>query len=129
MNSRSRSRVVVIGGGFGGLFAVRELRRGPVDVTLVDQSEHHLFQPLLYQCATGILSEGQITAPLRRLLRKYSNVECQMAKVIDIDVAERKVHCLRPLGEHFDLEYDYLIVAAGVEQSYFGHDEFAPPAH
>ncbi len=118
-------KVVVIGGGFAGLFAVRELARGPFDITLIDQSEHHLFQPLLYQCATGILSEGQITTPLRRVLRKYSNVTCEMAKVVDVDVAERKVRCVRPLGEEFDVGYDHLVVAAGVEQSYFGHDEFA----
>jgi NADH:ubiquinone reductase (H+-translocating) len=118
-------RVVIVGGGFAGLFAARALRRATCQVTLVDQSEHHLFQPLLYQCATGILSEGQITAPLRRVLRKFRNVECEMAKVIDIDPTERRACCLRPLGEEFDLHYDYLIMAAGVEQTYFGHDEFA----
>jgi NADH dehydrogenase len=115
----------VVGGGFAGLYAVRELRRSPCAVTLVDRSEHHLFQPLLYQCATGILSEGQITAPLRRLFRKDKNVECLMAKVIDLDPASRKVTCVRPLGERIQLDYDYLVIAAGVEQSYFGHDEFA----
>lgn len=120
-----RVRVVVVGGGFAGLFAVRELRRGPFDITLVDKSEHHLFQPLLYQCATGILSEGQITTPLRRVLHKHPNVECEMAKVTGVDMVERKVTCVRPLGEEFDLAYDHLIVAAGVEQSYFGHDEYA----
>jgi NADH dehydrogenase len=117
--------VVVVGGGFGGLFAVGALRRGPFDITLVDQSEHHLFQPLLYQCATGILSEGQITAPLRRLFAKDENVECVMAKVIDLDPGQRSVTCVRPLGEQVELGYDYLVVAAGVEQSYFGHEEFA----
>lgn len=122
---RQRIRVVVVGGGFAGLFAVRELRRAPFDITLVDQSEHHLFQPLLYQCATGILSEGQITTPLRRVLCKYRNVTCEMAKVVDVDTVERKARCVRPLGEEIDLGYDHLIVATGVEQSYFGHDEFA----
>ena len=86
-----RSQVVVIGGGFGGLYAVRALRRGPCDITLVDRSEHHLFQPLLYQCATGILSEGQITAPLRQLSAKDANVECVMAKVVDLDPGQRSV--------------------------------------
>jgi NADH:ubiquinone reductase (H+-translocating) len=118
-------RVVVIGGGFAGLFAVRALRRGPFAITLIDRSEHHLFQPLLYQCATGILSEGQITAPLRRVLRHHSNVECVMAKAVDVDAASRKVISRRPLGDEIETEYDYLIVAAGVRQSYFGHDEFA----
>jgi NADH dehydrogenase len=123
--SQVRRRVVVVGGGFAGLFAVRALRRGPFAITLVDQSEHHLFQPLLYQCATGILSEGQITAPLRRVLRHYGNVECVMAKAVDVDASEHKLICQRPLGERLELDYEYLIVAAGVEQSYFGHDEFA----
>jgi len=118
-------RVVVVGGGFAGVFAVRQLRRARCSVTLVDQSEHHLFQPLLYQCATGILSEGQITAPLRGLFRKDKNVECLMAKVTELDAGARKVTCIRPLGEHIELDYDYLVIAAGVEQSYFGHDEFA----
>jgi NADH:ubiquinone reductase (H+-translocating) len=123
--AQARTRVVVVGGGFAGSAAVHELRRGRCDITLVDRSEHHLFQPLLYQCATGILSEGQITVPLRRSLRKYPNVECEMAKVTGVDVAGRKVSCVRPMGERADLDYDYLIVAAGVEQSYFGHEEFA----
>jgi NADH:ubiquinone reductase (H+-translocating) len=118
-------RVVIVGGGFGGLFAARALRHGPASVTLIDRAEHHLFQPLLYQCATGILSEGQITAPLRRVLRKHKNVECVLAEVTGIDAAARRVQCLRPLGEQLEFGYDYLIVAAGVSQSYFGHDEFA----
>ncbi len=125
MSSANVPRVVIVGGGFAGLFAARTLRRAPCQVTLVDQSEHHLFQPLLYQCATGILSEGQISAPLRRVLQKYRNVECEMAKVTDLDPVGRKVCCIRPLGEEFDLSYDYLIMAAGVEQTYFGHDEYA----
>jgi NADH:ubiquinone reductase (H+-translocating) len=118
-------RVVIVGGGFAGLFAARELRRAPVEVTLIDQSEHHLFQPLLYQCATGILSTGQITTPLRRLLRKHANTEVLMARVVDIDPDDRTVVCQRPFGEGFDVGYDYLIIAAGLVQSYFGHDEFA----
>ncbi len=125
MSGEQRRRVVVIGGGFAGLFAVRGLRRGPFDVTLVDQSEHHLFQPLLYQCATGILSEGQITAPLRKLLSGHRNTECVMARAIDVDPGRRVVICERPLGERVEIGYDYLVVAAGVQQSYFGHDEYA----
>ncbi len=128
MDDQARRRVVIVGGGFGGLFAVRALRRGPFAITLIDQSEHHLFQPLLYQCATGILSEGQITAPLRRVLRNEANVECVMARAVDVDPQARKVICHRPLGSPLEADYDYLIVAAGVEQSYFGHDEFRPIA-
>jgi NADH:ubiquinone reductase (H+-translocating) len=121
-------RVVIVGGGFAGLFAVRMLARAPVQVTLVDRAEHHLFQPMLYQCATGILSEGKIAAPLRQLLAKHGNVEFVIAEVTGIDAGRRQVVARRPLGEQVEFGYDYLIVAAGVRQSYFGHDEYAPIA-
>src|SRR3984957_5009383 len=117
-------RVLIIGGGFGGLFAARALGR-EVSVTLVDRAHHHLFQPLLYQCATGILSEGQIAAPLRSVLKKYRNVESVMAEVTGIDVGARRVIAVRPGGDRIEFGYDDLIVAAGMRQSYFGHDEFA----
>jgi NADH dehydrogenase len=116
---------VIVGGGFAGLFAARALRKAAVDVTLVDRAAHHLFQPLLYQCATGILSEGQITAPLRDLLKKHKNVECLLAEVEEIDVTARRLGAARPGGGRIELPYDHLIVAAGVKQSYFGHDEYA----
>jgi len=116
---------VIVGGGFAGLFAARMLARAPVQVTLIDRAEHHLFQPLLYQCATGILSEGKIAAPLREVLRRHANVECVMAEVTGVDPDARRVHVRRPLGQPAEFGYDYLIVAAGVQQSYFGHDEFA----
>jgi NADH dehydrogenase len=125
MPEEARPRVVIVGGGFAGLFATRALRRAPVKITLIDRAEHHLFQPLLYQCATGILSEGKIAAPLREVLRKHANVECVMAEVTGIDTGGRRVHAKRPLGQSLEFGYDYLIVAAGVAQSYFGHDEFA----
>src|SRR5215472_14142762 len=118
-------RVVIIGGGFAGLFAIRALRRAPVQVTLIDRRQHHLFQPLLYQCATGILSEGKISAPLRNVLRRQRNAECVLAEVTGIDPGRRQVKARRPLGQQAEFGYDYLIVAAGVQQSYFGHDEFA----
>jgi NADH:ubiquinone reductase (H+-translocating) len=117
-------RVVIIGGGFGGLFAARALGRG-VSVTLIDREHHHLFQPLLYQCATGILSEGQIAAPLRSVLKRHKNVECVMAEVTGIDTEGRRVIAVRPEGGRLEFGYDDLIVAAGMRQSYFGHDEFA----
>src|SRR5271169_6034080 len=119
------ARVVIVGGGFAGLFAARALRSGPFSVTLIDRTSQHVFQPLLYQCATGILSEGQITAPLRRLFRKHHNLECISAEAVNIDAARRRLICLRPLGEAIEVPYDHLIVAAGVRQSYFGHDELA----
>ncbi|NUP34458.1 MAG: NAD(P)/FAD-dependent oxidoreductase [Streptomycetaceae bacterium] len=122
----TRPKVVIIGGGFGGLFAARALRRSPVDVTVVDRAGHHLFQPLLYQCATGILSEGQIAVPLRALFKHHRNTEVILAEVFDFDAEGRTVLARRPGGERVDLPYDHLIVAAGVHQSYFGHDEFAP---
>jgi NADH:ubiquinone reductase (H+-translocating) len=118
-------KVVIIGGGFAGLFAARALRRAPCSVTLVDQTAEHVFQPLLYQCATGILSEGQITAPLRKLFKGHPNLDCITAEALDVDVARHVVICRRPLGERLEIPYDHLIVAAGVQQSYFGHDEFA----
>src|SRR5690348_10490098 len=124
-DSHGQPRVVIVGGGFAGLFAARALRRAPVQVTLIDSSEHHLFQPLLYQCATGILSEGKIAAPLRDVLRRHRNVEYVLAEVTGIDPQRRAVLAKRPFGERFEVGYDYLIVAAGVEQSYFGHDEYA----
>jgi NADH:ubiquinone reductase (H+-translocating) len=122
---KTKKRVVIIGGGFGGLFAARALRGGPFAVTLVDRATQHTFQPLLYQCATGILSEGQITAPLRALLRSHRNVRTIAAEAVDVDPAGHTVTCLRPMGERIKVPYDRLIVAAGVNQSYFGHDEFA----
>jgi NADH dehydrogenase len=123
--ARGRRRVVIIGGGFGGLFAARALRRAPVSVTLVDRAHHHLFQPLLYQCATGILSEGQIAAPLRSVLKENKNVDCVMAEVSSVDTNGRRVIATRPGGGQIEFPYDDLIVAAGMRQSYFGHDEFA----
>src|SRR5215471_13755391 len=121
----NQPRVVIVGGGFAGLFAARALRRAPARITLIDVRQHHLFQPLLYQCATGILSEGKITAPLRNLLRKQRNAECVLAEVTGIDAGRHQVLARRPLGEQIEFGYDYLILAAGVQQSYFGHDEFA----
>ena len=120
-----RHRVVIVGGGFGGLFAARALRRSAVDVTVIDRAAHHLFQPLLYQVATGVLSEGQIAVPLRGILDRHPNIDCLLAEVVSIDVDARTVRAERPGGDTIDIAYDDLIVAAGVRQSYFGHDEFA----
>jgi NADH dehydrogenase len=121
-----RHRVVVVGGGFGGLPATRLLARSKnIEVTLLDRRNHHLFQPLLYQVATGILSPGQIAPVLRHLLRKSKNVRVELARVAGFDLERRVVRATLIPGEDREFPYDSLIVAAGVTQSYFGHDEFA----
>jgi NADH dehydrogenase len=125
-----RHRVVVVGGGFGGLQAALKLSRMPVDVTLIDRRNFHLFQPLAYQVATGALSPAEICYPLRRIFRRKRNVEVVLAEVHDIDFDGRKV-MLRPVvGEVApgSIEYDTLIVSGGSEYSYFGHDEWREPA-
>jgi NADH:ubiquinone reductase (H+-translocating) len=119
----SMHRVVVVGGGFGGLSLVRKLRRAPVQVTLVDRRNFHLFQPLLYQVATGGLSPANIAAPLRGVLKRQENAEVLLGDVVGIDVANRKL-ALRD-GE---LNYDTLVVAAGVSHQYFGNDQWEPLA-
>ena len=120
-------RVVIVGAGFGGLFAARALRRAPVEVTVVDRTNHHLFQPLLYQMATGVLAEGDIAPPIRDVLRRQRNARVVLGDVVDIDLAAREV-TLDSLGTASTVPYDSLIVAAGAAQSYFGHDEFAEHA-
>jgi NADH dehydrogenase len=123
--AQARHRVVVVGGGFGGLPACRFLGREPVDVTLVDRRTHHLFQPLLYQVATGILSTGQVSPPLRHVLRKQDNVRVELGEVTGFDLRARVVNASSIGGDTRRLAYDSLIVAAGVNQSYFGHDNLA----
>jgi NADH:ubiquinone reductase (H+-translocating) len=125
MDPQARHHVVIIGGGFAGLFAARALSRAPVSVTLLDKAPSHVFQPLLYQCATGILSEGKIAFPFRSLLARHRNVDTLLADVTGFDVERKVVKAVRPNGQTVEIPYDDLIVAAGVEQSYFGHDEFA----
>jgi NADH dehydrogenase len=121
-------RVVIVGGGFAGLFAARWLKRAPVEVTLVDRSANHVFQPLLYQYATGIVSEGQIAPPLRQVLAKQENCRVLMMEVTGFDLERRAVLARQPDGPAQELRYDYLIVGAGAGQSYFGNDAIAPYA-
>jgi NADH:ubiquinone reductase (H+-translocating) len=120
-------RVVVIGAGFGGLFAIKALRTAPVEITLINGTAYHLFQPLLYQVATGILSEGEIAPPIREVLKRQKNVDVRLGWARSIDAA-RKVVSVRGPGIDYEVEYDTLIVAAGAAQSYFGNDGFADNA-
>ncbi len=119
-----RPRVVIVGSGFGGLFAAKALGRAPVDVTVIGKTSHHLFQPLLYQVATGILSEGEIAPPTREILRHQENARVVLGEVTDVDLAARTVTSTI-LGRTTVHPYDELIVAAGAGQSYFGNDRFA----
>ena len=109
-------RVLIVGGGFGGLYAAKALKRAPVEVTLVDRSNHHLFQPLLYQVATGILTEGEIAPPLRGVLRRQPNARVLLAEVDGFDLDARRVSAKAPDGEPLSLGYDSLIVAAGASR-------------
>ena len=119
-----RHRVVVIGSGFGGLNAVKKLKRADVDIKLIARTTHHLFQPLLYQVATGIISEGEIAPATRVILRRQRNVQVLLGDVTHIDLA-RKFVVSDLLGHAYDTPYDSLIIAAGAGQSYFGNDQFA----
>src|SRR3954452_13134194 len=114
----SRPTVVIIGGGFGGLWAAKALANRPVDVTLIDRKNHHVFQPLLYQVATAVLSPGEIAQPIRRILHKFKNIEVILGEAVAFD----KDNNLVTLGDGSKISYDYLIVAAGARHSYFGHD-------
>ena len=118
-----RPRVVIVGAGFGGLTAARRIARLPVQVTLVDQKNHHTFQPLLYQVATAGLSPGEIAAPIRWILRAHSNVEVLLEQVVDFKLEQKRV-----ITKQQVLEYDYLIVASGATHAYFGHEEWEPLA-
>jgi len=121
----SRHRVVVVGGGFGGLNATRALANADVEVTVVDRTNHHLFQPLLYQVAAGIMPAGLIAPALRAVLKKQRNARVVLADVHELDLANKVVRAERPDGQPLDLPYDTLVVAAGATHSYFGNDHFA----
>ncbi len=114
-----KKRVVVVGGGFAGLWAVRALRKAPVEITLIDRSNHHLFQPLLYQVATAGLAAPSIAAPLRHILRDQENATVLMGEVTGIDTNTRQVSLAQR-----QIPYDYLLVASGATHAYFGHDDW-----
>jgi NADH:ubiquinone reductase (H+-translocating) len=119
-----RPHVVIVGGGFGGLYAARSLRRAPVRVTLVDRRNHHLFQPLLYQVATAALSPADIAAPIRHVLRRQENAAVLLGTVTDVEPGARQV----VLANGRRVDYDYLVLAAGAVDQYFGHDSWADAA-
>jgi NADH dehydrogenase len=120
-----RHRVVVVGGGFGGINVTHALARAKVDVTIVDRTNHHLFQPLLYQVAAGILPEGLIAPALRSVIRKQANARTLLADVKDVDVNGGVVSAVTPDGRKLTLRYDTLVVAGGATDAYFGHEEWA----
>ena len=124
MTLENRPHVIIIGGGFGGLYAARVFRDTSVNVTVIDRTNHHLFQPLLYQVATATLAPTDIAVPIRWLLRKQKNTDVLMAEVRHIDPQRRVVR----LDDERELSYDYLIVAAGSRHSYFAHPEWEPIA-
>jgi NADH:ubiquinone reductase (H+-translocating) len=115
----TQPRVVIVGGGFGGLFATRELAGAPVSVTLIDKRNYHLFRPMLYQVATGLLSADQIAGPLRSILNRQKNVEVLLDEVTGIDTEKRLVH----LKQHV-VPYDFLVLATGIPYNYFGHEDW-----
>jgi len=120
-----RPHVVIIGGGFAGIAAVKALRHCEADVTVIDRRNHHIFQPLLYQVATAVLAPADVAAPIRQLSARQKNVSVLLAEVIGVDLASRTVEIKYPGAGDKKITFDYLVVAAGVQSSYFGHNEFA----
>jgi len=123
MDGKSKPRVAIVGAGFGGLTAARRLAHLPIQITLIDRKNHHTFQPLLYQVATAGLSPGEIAAPIRWILRDYSNVEVLLEEVVDFKLEEKKV-----VTKGQELDYDYLVIASGATHAYFGHPDWEPLA-
>src|SRR5437870_9331804 len=116
----AKPRVVIVGGGFGGLYAARALAGAPVSVTLIDKRNYHLFRPMLYQAATGLLSADEISGPLRSILSRQKNIDILLGEVTGVDTQKRLVRL-----EQHDVPYDFLILATGVQYNYFGHDEWS----
>src|SRR6201993_1241774 len=117
-------RVVIVGGGFGGLAAAKALKNAPAQVILIDRTNHHVFAPLLYQVATSVLSPSQMSAPIREVLRRHKNTTVIMGEVTGVDKAQHCVFVNDVDRENVSVPYDYLILATGARHSYFGHDEF-----
>src|ERR1700720_2693916 len=122
---RERKRVVIIGGGFAGIAAAHALRHADAEVVLIDRRNHHIFQPLLYQVATAVLSPSEIAAPIRQLEAKQRNLSVLLAEVTGVNLTDRTVDASCPGAGVRKIAFDFLVVAAGMRPSYFGHDEFA----
>ena len=120
-----RKRVVIIGGGFGGIAAAQALRRSTAEVVLIDRRNHHIFQPLLYQVATAVLAPAEIAAPIRQIEQKQKNLTVMLAEVTAVDLSSRSISVSYSASGTRTIPFDFLIVAAGMQPSYFGHDEFA----
>src|SRR3954463_9703652 len=116
-------RVVIVGGGFGGLNVARSLARSAVSITLIDRRNHHLFLPLLYQVATAALNPSDIAIPIRRILRSQKNVEVLLAEAKGVDFVQKQL-----VLDEGSVNYDYLVIATGARHSYFGHEEWMPVA-
>ena len=124
----AKPSIVIVGGGFAGLAAAKALRKTPAKVLLIDRTNHHLFQPLLYQVATSVLTPGQIATPIRSILRNQKNTTVLLGEVTGVDKAQKRVFVSDADRQNVPLTYDYLILATGASHSYFGHDEFAEHA-
>jgi NADH dehydrogenase len=120
----AQPRIIIVGGGFGGLAAAKALRKTPAEVILIDRSNHHLFQPLLYQVATAVLTPSQIATPIRTILRNHKNVTVIMGEVTGVDKEQKQVRVSDADRQAVPVAYDYLILASGATHSYFGHNEF-----
>jgi NADH dehydrogenase len=121
----AQTKVVIVGAGFGGLAAAKALRNTPVSVVLIDRTNHHLFEPLLYQVATSVLAPGQIASPIRGILRRQKNTTVILGEVTGVDKDKKCVFSSDADRKNVPIPYDYLVLATGVTQSYFGHNEFA----
>src|SRR5271170_4228760 len=120
-----KPHIVIIGGGFAGIAAAKALGHCEVDVTIIDRRNHHIFQPLLYQVATAVLAPADVAAPIRQLSAQQQNVSVLLAEVVGVDLGSRSVDVKYPGAGDKKINFDYLVVAAGVQSSYFGHNEFA----
>ena len=122
---RAQKRIVIIGGGFAGIAAAKALRHCDAEVIVIDRRNHHIFQPLLYQVATAVLAPSEVAAPIRQLEAKQENVSVLLAEVVGVDLGSRSVDADCPGIGIKKVGFDYLVIAAGMQSSYFGHDEFA----